>query len=462
MRRIPRLPSTKNPDLGTTQLRALLRQSKPGRVFRHVDFRYYWIGAFVSFSGSWIQSIAEGYFVFQLTRDESKLALVGFCASLPVFLFGFIAGSMSDVYDKRKSLILAQFLYFLGATYLAIATWSHFVTFGQILLVASLLGIVATYEMPIRQSVVSRVVPAEDLPAAIPITAMTFNSARILGPAIGTAILSALGVAWCYFLNGLSFLALIWTAISIKSDLTASLKERQPIKDLIVEGYNAVMRDSRLKGLFILEVITGLCGLFYLRLLPAITGDMLGLDRVSDHASKAGLGFATMSVGIGAFIGLIIVTTLSDSPNRAKIVRYSMSLMAVGLIVLSFTRVPMIAYFCMILTGMASIMQLNTTNALFQIYSDERVRGRVLSMHIWALNGLSPFGMLFFGWFAKISHEWSRTTYPNWMTFEAPTNQNGVALALFIGGCGMAIGAFLAWLYRGKIERDTFLVGSLA
>ncbi len=116
-----------------------LRSSKIIRVFSIADFRYYWIGAFISFSGSWIQRIAEGYFVFQLTHNEAKLAFVSFCSSIPVFFLGFIAGSFSDIFDKRKVLVITQAIYAAGAIYLAIATWMHFVTYFQIVFVGAVI-----------------------------------------------------------------------------------------------------------------------------------------------------------------------------------------------------------------------------------------------------------------------------------------------------------------------------------
>src|SRR5579872_5906855 len=119
MRRSLKLPEIRQRMRFVDYVSGRLSGTKIERVFRHVDFRYYWIGAFLSFSGSRIQTVAEGYFVFQLTKDESKLAFVNFCASVPVFFFGFFAGSLSDIYDRRKVLIAAQLLFAMGALYLA-------------------------------------------------------------------------------------------------------------------------------------------------------------------------------------------------------------------------------------------------------------------------------------------------------------------------------------------------------
>jgi MFS family permease len=418
------------------------------RIFQISDFRYYWIGAFVSFSGSWIQRIAEGYFVFRLTGDEAQLAFVSFCSSIPVFFLGFAAGSLSDVFDKRRVLVVTQLIYAAGAIYLAIATWQHFVTYFQIVFVALLLGVVSCLEMPTRQSVVSRVVPASDLATAIPVTAMTFNMARIVGPAIGSWILSIVGVAACYFANGLSFLALVWTAVAIKSNLKAAPREKQPVMDLIMEGARFTMMEIRLRTLFILESITGVFGIFYIGLLPAYTGETLGLDKVGDRAAKAGLGIATTCIGIGAITGLVLITALSEWPHRGRLIKWSMTGMAVALFGLALARTPWMAYPFFLISGMSTIIQFNTTNACFQLIAPDERRGRVLAMHIWSLNGLSPFGILLFGWIAKASHGWRHTTWGDWGPFRSATDVGGPALAMLIGGAIMALGAIGAWSSR--------------
>lgn len=412
------------------------------------DFRYYWIGAFVSFSGSWIQRIAEGYFVFQLTHNETQLAFVSFCSSIPVFFLGFVAGSASDVFDKRKVLVITQLIYAAGAIYLSIATWRHFVTYSQVVLVALLLGIVSCIEMPTRQSLVSRVVPTSDLATAIPVTAMTFNFARIVGPAIGSWLLSWVGVPACYLANGLSFLALVWTALAIKANLQSAQTEKQPVRDLIFEGARFTMMEIRLRTLFILESITGVFGIFYLGLLPAYTGETLGLDKIGDRAAKQGLGFATTCVGAGALCGLLLITALSESPKRALLIRLSMTLLALALIGLSFVQTPWMAYCLFLVTGACSIMQFNTTNALFQLIAPEVRRGRVLAMHIWSLNGLSPFGILLFGWIASASHKWPHTAVHALAGLRPATNVGGAALAFLGGGAVMLVGAVGAWLSR--------------
>ncbi|RYG35845.1 MFS transporter, partial [bacterium] len=317
--------------------------------------------------------------------------------------------------------------------YLAWATWRGIATYESVLIVAFVTGLIGCVEMPTRQSLVSKVVPAEDLASAVPVNAMTFNVARIFGPAVGGFLLATVGVAACYLLDGLSFLALIWAVIAIKSDLGRPDRRKQPIGDLIFEGALYTFREARLRTLLILETITACFGIFYLPLIPAYVREELGF---SEAASKAGLAAAYTSTGVGAIIGLVFITALSDSPHKGRIVRGAMLAIGLGLLLLSTLHSPWVAYPTLAIIGGATIMQFNTTNALFQLLSPEHLRGRVLSMHIWALNGLSPFGILALGTLAGASRGWTGS------------GPKGVALSMVVGGALMLIGTFYGWTQR--------------
>lgn len=419
-------------------------ESKLVRVFSYPDFRLLWLGAFVSFTGSWIQKVAEGYFVYELTRDEWKLAMISFCNSVPVFVFGFVAGSFADTLNKRMVLVVTQALYALGSIYLAAATYFGFIQYWHIVAVALILGFVGCVEMPTRQSMVSRVVPPEELASAVPVNAMTFNVARICGPAIGVLVLTKIGVPACYLLNGLSFLALIWAVIAIRSDLSVAPRAPQPIMDLILDGARYTWREPRLRTLLILESITAVFGVYYVPLVPAYVDQALGLGTATGaHAdvAKAAIGSAYTAIGIGAMTGLVVITSISDTPHKAQLLRLSMFIVGVGLVGLSFVRDPLTAYILMGFTGGATIVQFNSTNALFQLLSPERLRGRVLSMHIWALNGLSPFGVLFAGWLARLSR---LSAEPGAHLAVVPTA--GVRFSFLVGGLCVLVGAVGALL----------------
>lgn len=415
------------------------------RVLQYRDFRILWIGAFVSFTGGQISNLAQGYFVFQLTHDESKLAWVPFVWSIPIFTFGLVAGSFADRFDKRRVLILTQLLFGVNSLYMAAATYFGFIQYWQIIAIAALNGLIACVEMPTRQSVVSRVVPIEDLAAAVPVNAMTFNVARIAGPAIGGVILSTVGVFGCYLIDGVSYLALIGSIRSIKSNLAPPKRTDASLKDLVVEGALYAIRDVRLRTLWLLELATAMFGLAYSALMPAYATDILA--KGNEAAAKHVLSMAVVAIGVGAFSGLLLVTQLAHSRNKGWIIRGAIAMIAIGLLGLAFTNQTWIALPFLALAGAGGIMQLNTTNALFQTLAPERLHGRVLAMHIWALNGLSPFGVLMFGQIARATKGASGLPATG-----------GVPLAFALGGVLMAA-VFVASLFTraglSKLHRDS-------
>jgi len=410
------------------------------RVLQYRDFRILWIGAFVSFTGGQISNLAQGYFVYQLTGDEAKLALIPFVWSMPVFLFGLVAGSFADRFDKRRVLILAQLLFGVNSLYMAAATYWGFIQYWQIIVIAVMNGLIACVEMPTRQSIVSRVVPIDDLTAAIPVNAMTFNVARIAGPSIGGLILnSALGVFGCYLIDGISYLALVGSLRQIKSDLSPATRSTSSIKDLVIEGGLYAMRDIRLRTLWLLELATALFGLSYSALMPAYAKDVLA--HGSDAGARRILSLAVVAIGVGAFSGLLLVTQLAHNRHKGWIIRGSIGMISVGLIGLSLTDQTVIALPFLALAGAGAIMQLNTTNALFQTLAPDRLHGRVLAMHIWALNGLSPFGVLMFGQIARATRD--STNLPV---------AGGVPFSFALGGGIMAVILFGTFFIRAGLQ----------
>lgn len=417
--------------LSTVALR--IRQAPSLEAFQIRDFRLLWFGAFLSFCGSWIQTVAQGWLVFNITHSEFKLALVSFCGMAPVSLFGPFAGTLADTLNRRVVLITTQALFAAGALFLAAATFWGFVQYWHILAVALVLGIVAAVEMPTRQSLVSAVVPPQLISRAVPINAMTFNGARLIGPAIGAVILAKFGASMSYFVNGISFAALIFAVTAIRADLSAVRRAKEPISDLLLGGMRYTFRDVRLRTLFLMETTVSGFGLFYLALMPAIAKVQLGLG-------KEGLGVAMTFIGIGAMAALITLMFISHLPIKTFLVRLSMTLMGISLVLLAFAKTLWIAYILLAIAGMSGVVQFNTTNTLFQLLSPQELRGRVLAMHIWALSGLGPFGTLFFGWLAQAA---------------------SIPIALWSGGSCVVIGATLGWIHRGRLQDTVATEGEI-
>ncbi len=382
------------------------------------DFRVLWIGAFVSFMGSWVQTVAQGWLVFELTGDEHKLAMVAFCSMIPVSIFGPIAGTITDVVDRRKVLVITQMVFAASAAWLAWANHMGVVQYEFVLIAALVNGFASTIEMPARQSLIATVVPRDLVASAVPLQAGTFNLARIVGPALGGVLLARFGPQSCYLVNALTYSALIISVLSIKANLSATSTRVQPIKDLLLEGILYTWREPRLKRLFLMETTVSVFGLAYIPFIPAFAKEVMGFNA-------KGLSLIYTMVGIGAISGLLMLISVSHRPFKGIIVRAAMTALGLALLALSFTREPWVVYALFALCGFATITQFNTTNTLFQLIAPERLRGRVLAMHIWALSGSAPLALPLLGSHAK---------------------NNGVPSMMILSGSVVVLGAIMAWL----------------
>lgn len=401
------------------------------RVFRHRDFRLLWSGSLFSFLGSWIQNVAQGFLVYELTGSKEKLALVSFLGMIPITILGPIAGGLVDTLDKRKLLVGTQIVFAAGALFLAFATWRGFVRYEHVLAVALLGGVTGALEGPARQAVVGVVVPKEDLAAALPLQALPFNLARVVGPAIGGVLVAKFGPSICYGFNGLSFLAIIAAGLAIRADLKPKTTRSEGLWDIVAEGLRYVLYEHRLRRLFIYETALSFFGLFYLSLLPAIAKDVLRLG-------PDGLGHLYTANGVGAVAALALNTwsnnrTLRGQSFKGTQIKVALTLFGIALLALSFTTNVSIAYPIFLVLGFASVVVFNTTNLLFQLIAPEELRGRAIAMHFWAISGLGPFGIFLFG---TLSERFGMES----------VLQAGAAFLLAVTG--------FAWLGRRSLEAD--------
>ena len=392
-------------------------------VFRHRDFRLLWGGAFVSFSGSWIQTIAQQYLVYEMTHSYALLSYVAAANMLPTTILGPFLGSVTDMFDRRKLLVVCQTIFSLCALFLAAATYYQFVEYWHIVVVALISGVTGVVEIPTRQSIISRVVPPADLPNAIPLNALTFNIARPLGSAIGGVLLAGIGVPACYLVNGLTFSALIFSALAIRADLSATAREPQPIWDLVSEGALYTFREPRLRALLIAEGMVSIFGLFYMTQTAAIASDML--SRPKD------LGLLLVAQGFGSISALVLVLAMSHLRIKGLLIRIAVAWIGAMLIALGFARTLWVAMPIYFMLGMVSVTIFNTVNTLFQTLAPDRLRGRVISMHNWALGGLGFVGAILLGSFA------SRFTLP---------------LAIQAGGTVVLLTAGYLYFTRANLE----------
>ncbi len=404
-----------------------LMQMPALRALAYSDFRWLWFGAFFSFSGSQIQAVAQQIMVLDMTHSPAKLALVSFAMMVPISLFSPILGVGADMFDKRKLLILCMIVSAVGPLFLGVVGYLGHIQYWMFLAVASVLGFVQCVEVPTRQSIVRAVVSDRDLPSAVPMQASTFNLARIVGPQIGGLLALNFGAATCFIVNGISFFALAISALAIKTDLRPQTVKLEPIRDLVMEGFRFTFRNPGLRTLFILESATGVFGTFVMSQLSAIARHHLGLG-------VRGTTFSFTAIGVGALCGLILTGSLSAKPLKTLVVRFAMTGMALAVFVLGLVNQEWLAYCLFGCIGAFSIMQFNTTNTLFQLMSPPALRGRVISMHVWAIAGVAPLGVLAFGYIS----EWF-----------------GIRQSLMTGGLILAIFSAWGWFQSRSLTEPT-------
>lgn len=394
------------------------------RTLRIRDFRLYWMGAFLSFIGSWIQNTGQQWLVFDLTASERALGLMTFIGAAPMFFLSPFGGWLADRANKRVVLVVCQTLFALSAFALAIAVWQGFVTFWLITAVAFINGCTSVIEIPTRQSMISDIVPADELASALPLSSATFNTARILGPAIGGLILGKIGPAGCYLVNGISFSAIIFAVLAIRSDLKSTADRSASIKETLFEGIRHVWATPAFRTLVTMMMVTATCAMFYISLLSAFAIRVL-------HTGAQGFGSLLTSTGVGALIGLLIITFLASRNLKGWIPIISMCGLGASLLCVSFTQSLWQACLALGMMGIFGVGQMVGTNTALQYFSPPEVRGRVISVHVWSMAGLNPVGALVFG---------------------AVGEKIGLPLTFRLGGCIVLIVGLLALILASSLK----------
>lgn len=404
-----------------------LRDFPLARVLAIRDFRVLWLGALMSFLGGQVQMVAQGWWIYEQTGSRQSLAMVALAFTLPIMFLAPVAGVVTDLFDRKRLLIACQ-----STLCLTTATVAGLYLFGRLefihVLIASLIGgIVQTVEAPTRQSIVRYLVGEENLAAAIPAQAMTFNLARAAGPAIGGVVLAVFGVFWCFAINSVSFFGLVISALLIRTNLTITRNETGTWRQLITEGIGYAFRTPSLRTLLLMESATAAFATFYASLMPAIAKDRLGLD-------EKGLGLAQACIGVGALIAILFLSAVSFRPIKGMMTRVSMLVTGLAIFGLSQATSPVVAFPLLMIIGGSVIIQFNSTNTLFQLLSPPGMQGRLIAMHLWALAGSTPLGLWIFG---SLAQNWS------------------LSGSLALAGGILTAAAIVAWFFGAAIPEPT-------
>lgn len=356
-------------------------------ALKHRNFRLFFAGQLVSLTGTWMQNTAQGWLVYQLTGSKIMLGSVAAASSLPMLVLSVWGGSVADRHSKRNVVFFTQAGMMVLAFCFAGLVWSGRIQPWHILALAALGGVAMAFDMPARQAFMVEMTSREDLMNAISLNSSIVNGARIVGPAVAGLLMAKVGLTMCFFLNGLSFIAVIAGLCLMR--LPRFVPPAQPVSTgrHMLEGFAYVARHRRVRILLLLFLVVGIFGWSYSVLLPAYARDIL---RVGERGYSALLS----ANGFGALLGALTVATYGKRIRPRWMVLGGLWLFSSMLMLLAVVRWYPLVLACLAVAGWGMLLYFSTTNTLIQTSVPDTMRGRV--MGIWALvfGGMMPIGGL--------------------------------------------------------------------
>jgi len=362
------------------------------RALGHRNFRLYFTGQAISILGSWIQQVALSWLVYRLTGSAALLGITAFCGLIPQLLVGPLAGAWIDKHDKKKWLIGVQSLMAVQAFVLAGLCWLDWVGTPFIVLMALILGVLSSFDAPLRQSLIGSFVGSrDDLPNALALNAMLFNAGRFIGPPIAGLLLGLTSEAFCFAINGFSFLALITAILVVRS--TPPARAKGSVGQVFKEGVRYAWQNWVVRMLIFTLIALNLTASAYAVLLPVFARDVFAGDATT-------LGLLWGAAGCGAFASTIFLATRKSAPAVISAVVAGVAISAVALLVFASTTWLPLALCGMVGLGFGISVCNVGINMLLQSTAPEQLRGRVVSFFTSARFGFDALGGLFAGFVA--------------------------------------------------------------
>jgi len=357
------------------------------RALRHRNYRLFFWGQLVSLIGTWMQQTAMSWFVYEITNSKFLLGAIAAVGSAPMMLFAIWGGSLADLYSKRSILIATQTAQMICAFLLAAGVWAGFATPLFIMIIAGLNGIAWGFDMPARQAFTVEMASREDLLNAISLNSSIVNGARVVGPSVAGLLIGAVGVAMCFFLNGLSFVAVIVGLLMMR---LPPFQRPSHIASATEHAWNGVVyaaKHQRVRTILLLFLLIGIFGWSYAVIMPAFARDVLG-------RGANGYGLLMSASGSGALVGALIVATYGHLFPPRKLALGGVWIFSVALVAFSFSRNFYVALAFLFAAGFGMLLFFSTSNTALQTIVPDEMRGRV--MGVWSLifGAMIPLGSL--------------------------------------------------------------------
>jgi len=365
------------------------------RSIRHRNYRLFFFGQCVSLIGTWLQNTALAWLVYTITKDSRALGVMSFLGAVPILFLGVYGGTFADEFPKRKIIIITQSLLAMFAFLLAFFVWQNWTAIWILGLVNLLSGATIAFDLPTRQAFVVEMVGKEDVPNAVALNSAIFNAARLIGPALGALIIATISLEMCFFLNGVSFLAVIIGLMMMRMPhefRNRRLKDESRMHSM-KEGVRYLYGIPNFRALMVLVIAMTLFAWSYMVLLPVIAAETLQGD-------SATYGALLSANGLGALIAALTQAAFSHKLRARFMVYFSIAtfIASVSLIPIFHTTLPVL--FCLGVTGWSVITFFITANSTLQRFVPDELRGRVMGIYSLAFAGLFPFGSLLAGFLA--------------------------------------------------------------
>jgi MFS family permease len=364
------------------------------RAMQHRNFQLFIAGQLISLIGTWMQNMAQLWLVYKLTHSAALLGVFGFASQVPMLFLSSLGGYVGDRFDRHRGVIVTQSISMILAFALAGLTLSHLINTWELIGIAFLVGIVNAFDVPIRQAFFVQMVGKEDLPNAIALNSSIFNAARAVGPAIAGFAIALVGAGWCFFLNGLSFVAVIVALLMMRIEL----REIKPSADSPLksfgQGFRFAMSDMPVRSTLLLLSTLSLFGLQYAVFMPIYAQDILKGDARM-------LGWLMSSAGAGAVIGALQFAARTHYKGLARWIAATSATCAAGLIIFSQAKILWLCIGVLFVVGFAATSQMAATNTLIQSRVPDELRSRVMAVYATMFMGVQPIGSLIAGGLAK-------------------------------------------------------------
>jgi len=398
------------------------------RALNHRDFRLFFTGQMISLVGTWMQSVGQSWLVLELTNSPLKLGLLGTLQFGPMLCFSFLAGAIADRLPKRRVVIATQTALMCQAFILSALAWTGHVQYWHVAVLATLYGLATTLDLPTRQSFIVEMVGKADLMNAIALNSAMFNGARIIGPAVAGLLVARYGVGPAFFLNGVSFVAVIVALFSVRAEgLPTASKGASMVQDILA-GVRYAVETPLVSLILSLLFFVSLFVINYNVFVPLLARDVL-------HEGAQGFGFLMAALGAGAVGGALALAVLGSGQPRLVVLVGAAILVSSATFFLSLIRHFWPAAIGLALIGFSQIVFLASCNSTLQVTVPDRLRGRMMSLYAFVFAGVTPIGSFLVGWIAEVL---------------------GVAVAFAAGG-GLGLVSVLAlavWWRRGHARRS--------